>query len=619
MLFNNIRPRRIRLEASSVCQLRCPSCPTHSGAMCPAVGSGFLKLSSFRELLQKNPQLMDIELSNYGEILLNPDLLGILQYAHERGVALRADTGVNLNAASDEILEGLVKHQVRSLSCSIDGASEQSYRLYRVNGSFSTVIENIRKLNALKKKYRSEFPRLTWQFVVFGHNEHEISQARELARALGMTFRLKLSWDSELSPVVNEGLLRREIGAANREEYKERFGAAYVQSICHELWNCPQVNWDGRVLGCCRNFWGDFGANAFRDGLVASVNSADMRYARQMLLGKRPARDGIPCSSCSVYTDMRAQGKWLERRQIAAELRRATGGGRWSWVRKSVAYRVARLVYRSFRPRPSSNPRLVSRVHPLEIPLPPDEERGWKPYSIFSGCTAGLQAFTCHVSVLTKDSCPHSPHSHEEEEILVLLSGEVDLLLPDIATLTGNEPIRLQPGQFAYYPARFAHTLRTTSDTPANYLMFKWSADPERTESALDYGLFGLPGLEAGNAATVGFSSRLILEGPTDYLRELHCHASILAAGQGYDPHADAYDVALIVLEGEVETLGERVGPTGVVLFVGGERHGMHNPGQTAARYLVFEFHGHGSGLVTRLRKIAKPLTLRSSSQRGAR
>jgi len=358
-----------------MCQLRCPSCPTHSGAERPAVGTGFLKLPDFQDLIRKNPWVREVELSNYGEIFLNPDLLGILEYAHERGIALRADNGVNFNRVSDEVLDGLVKYKLRSMTCSIDGASEQTYRLYRVNGSLSTVIENIRKLNALKSKYRSESPALVWQFVVFGHNEQEISQARELARVLDMTFYPKLSWDPQLAPVLDKELVRMEVGAADREEYKQRFGVDYGRACCLSLWNRPQINWDGRVLGCSRNFWSDFGTNAFTDGLATSVNGPGMRYAKQMLLGKKPAKDGIPCTTCSIYLDMRAEGKWLKKSEIRAERRPAR-----TWpsarVRRSVAWRGARYVYRSFRPIPESTPNLASRVYSLTIPLPPDEERG---------------------------------------------------------------------------------------------------------------------------------------------------------------------------------------------------------------------------------------------------
>jgi hypothetical protein len=101
----------------------CPSCPTISKAIQPTVGSGFLKLTDLRKLRDKNPWLREIELSKFREIFLNPDLLKITSYAYERGVALRAGNGVNLNNVNESVLEGLVKYNFRSMTCSIDGAS----------------------------------------------------------------------------------------------------------------------------------------------------------------------------------------------------------------------------------------------------------------------------------------------------------------------------------------------------------------------------------------------------------------------------------------------------------------------------------------------------------------
>ena len=51
------------------------------------------------------------------------------------------------------------------LSCSIDGASPETYRVYRVRGDFDAVIANIRTINAHKRAYGTELPRLLWQFV----------------------------------------------------------------------------------------------------------------------------------------------------------------------------------------------------------------------------------------------------------------------------------------------------------------------------------------------------------------------------------------------------------------------------------------------------------------------
>ncbi|MEO3430728.1 radical SAM protein [Pelagibius sp. CAU 1746] len=308
-----IIPSNIRLEGSSFCQLRCPSCPTTTKAIDPVVGKGFLKAENFRKLLEENPSLKLIELSNYGEIFLNPEILEIMACAHEHGVTLTGNNGVNLNNVRDEVLEGVVKYGFHSMVCSIDGATQETYAKYRVRGSLETVLGNIEKINGFKRQYGSELPRLEWQFIIFGHNEHEIEAAQRLAESLGMTFRAKLSWDDGFSSVKDKEAVARlsGVGVASRAEFKEKHGYNYMQGICQQLWHLPQINWDGKVLGCCRNFWGDFGANAFTDGLEKAVNSEKMLYAREMLLGEKPARDDIPCTTCEIYLGMKADNRFF--------------------------------------------------------------------------------------------------------------------------------------------------------------------------------------------------------------------------------------------------------------------------------------------------------------------
>jgi hypothetical protein len=109
------------------------------------------------------------------------------------------------------------------------------------------------------------------------------------------------------------GELSETGGAASRAEFEERFGRDCAQPICHQLRDRPQVNFDGKILGCCRNFWGDFGSNAFTEGLTASVNSEKMTYARKMLRGDAASRADIPCATCEIYLGMQRRGKWLER------------------------------------------------------------------------------------------------------------------------------------------------------------------------------------------------------------------------------------------------------------------------------------------------------------------
>lgn len=320
--FKKIKPRTIRLEASSNCQLKCPSCPTAQGEIKKTLGGGFLTFDNFRQLVEQNPYIAHIELSNWGEIFLNPELIKIMEYAYEKNIALTASNGANLNTVKPEALEAVVKYKFRYISCSIDGVSQETYEKYRIGGDVEQVIENIKTINHYKEKYNSDYPLLTWQFIAFGHNEHEIQAAKKLAQSLNMEFWLKLSWDEEISPLKQQELIRSETisAVASQSEYSEKYQTNYMQArICGQLWERPQINWDGRVLGCCINYWGDFG-NAFESGLENCLNGEKINYARQMLLGKAEAKTGIPCSTCYQYKDMLQRGKWLTTEDVESSL-----------------------------------------------------------------------------------------------------------------------------------------------------------------------------------------------------------------------------------------------------------------------------------------------------------
>ena len=299
---NRLYGQKVRLDASAVCQLKCPACSTASGKNKKGVvGRGHLKLKHFKKLLRENPSIKSVELSNWGEIFLNPQIDDIIKFAHKRGVRLSAANGVNLNTVRDETLRVLVKFKFRFLSVSIDGASQDTYKLYRIGGDFDRVIANIKRINHFKTIYRTRFPHLAWQFVVFGHNEHELPAGRQMADDLGMKFKPKLNHTPTHSPVQDPIWVSQEsrLGASSREDFREKKKREYSWP-CMQLWKNPQINWDGKLLGCCVNKWDNFG-NVFQDGFQSTINSERYFYAKQMVLGRKPAREDIPCSKCKVY------------------------------------------------------------------------------------------------------------------------------------------------------------------------------------------------------------------------------------------------------------------------------------------------------------------------------
>ena len=318
------RPRRVALDLSTVCQLKCPSCPTANGTIARSIGAGFLTLTNFKAFVRNHPWVTDIELSNWGEVFLNKELEQILRHAYRQRVAVRIDNGANLDRASDRALEALVRYKVRGLTCSIDGATPDVYSRYRINGHFDRVIRHVRQINAFKQRYGSPYPALRWQFVAFGHNTHEIDKARDMALELGMEFHLKLSWDDlyteTFSPVTDRDLMRRQSssGVADRREYEEKFGRSYNAPSCHQLWLRPRINFDGRLLGCSINHWSDFG-NVFTSGLETLLQSEKVQRTKEMLLGLRSAEEGSPCLRCPVYHGMKRHNTWVRPEDVARE------------------------------------------------------------------------------------------------------------------------------------------------------------------------------------------------------------------------------------------------------------------------------------------------------------
>jgi hypothetical protein len=303
----------LRLEAATICQLACPSCATTHGTIKKQIGAGFLKFDDFRRLVDDNPWVWEIELSNWGEIFLNPDIERIIAYAYERSVALTACNGVNMNHVRDGVLEALARYKFRAITCSIDGVSQDVYETYRRKGRIDRVLDNIRRLNDYKRRWKSKHPLLCWQMVAFGHNQHEIAAAQALAAELDMGFTLKVNCDPEYSPVREPDAIRKTVARTRlgAEELPGEGDEYLTDDYCSQLWRQPQINFDGTLLGCCQNIWAPFGENAFAVGVKTALGAEKLRYAKAMLQGTAPPRDDVACTTCAIYVNRAAAGRWL--------------------------------------------------------------------------------------------------------------------------------------------------------------------------------------------------------------------------------------------------------------------------------------------------------------------
>lgn len=257
-------------------------------------------------------------------------------------------------------------------------------------------------------------------------------------------------------------------------------------------------------------------------------------------------------------------------------------------------------------------PRLSRAVSNGVYPLPaaslrPDES--FVSFQHFQGRTPQLGDIESHSSLLAPGASPHPLHRHIEEEILVVVSGTAELYAADDAAGSSNaERVRMGPGDFAYYPEGAHHTLSNAGETPLLYTMLKWVNHGWPADRRAGARAFVRAG-EAIRTAAPGIGAP-IWQLRTRWLRRLNAHVSLLAPGEGYAPHADHYDVAIVLVAGSVETLGRQVSAPALFYHPAKAEHGIRATGTEPARYLVFELEGR-SGLLADLARLQHRLANR--------
>lgn len=239
-------PLYLKIEPTPLCQLRCEGCPHGLSSYNKQFSRGMqMSLDDFKRVVDPlSRSLLGISFSFRGEPLLHEDLASLIAYAHKRKIA--ASFASNLSMRLDErSIDALVKSGLDSLLVSLDGASEETYGKYRVGGSFSRVLENVRSISDAKKRNGLRRPRIIWKFVVFDHNEHEVEVVTRTHGEHGFD---------------GFELVRDRYSKANQEEL-QAFKASMHESrtACYWLWHTMIIGWDGEVFPCCEHGGFDLG------------------------------------------------------------------------------------------------------------------------------------------------------------------------------------------------------------------------------------------------------------------------------------------------------------------------------------------------------------------------
>ena len=133
--------RKLQLEPTSYCNLKCPACPVTHFHTDPGFRDDRANILPLEVMLSVVEQLPDLELIlfyDYGESFLHKDAIPFLQTVRRQRPEILLHTSTNGLALNPEKIEALAAEPLIDLIVfSIDGAWQESYRRYRVNGNLS--------------------------------------------------------------------------------------------------------------------------------------------------------------------------------------------------------------------------------------------------------------------------------------------------------------------------------------------------------------------------------------------------------------------------------------------------------------------------------------------------
>jgi MoaA/NifB/PqqE/SkfB family radical SAM enzyme len=328
------RPYGLVVDPSDMCQLACPGCVHSERSELLQIfdwHKGTLPEDRFAALLKRyGPYAIGVYFCNYGEPLLNLHTPRLIRLAKTYLMGTALSTSLSVRRFDPD---AYVESGLDFMVLSIDGATQPVYQRFRRNGKLDLVLDNVARLVEAKRKLRKRTPVLSWNFLAFEHNVHEIPLASRMARTLGVDqFRVvnpfDVTWDDpEIRPAAVEGGVQRLdwLALSNQPDNWNPFpdsvdadaiaqafesswdaGAASdappsAGHTCHWLYKNMVMDATGRIMPCC-------GAPRPDANLVFATfdgnggdpfNSEKYRQARSFFSAPAPPAAGAPyCTRC---------------------------------------------------------------------------------------------------------------------------------------------------------------------------------------------------------------------------------------------------------------------------------------------------------------------------------
>lgn len=174
----------LHMETSSVCNAACPMCPReYDIRFDKKKDPTSLSLAQVKDLFSikfiQNLELMFM-CGNYGDPAAAPECIDIFNYFRKVNPTMKLGIHSNGGLRSEtwwKELGNVLSRDGDYCVFSIDGLADTNH-IYRINTDFNKIMSNAKSFIDAGGKAR-------WEYLVFAHNQHQVEEAKQLAKELG--------------------------------------------------------------------------------------------------------------------------------------------------------------------------------------------------------------------------------------------------------------------------------------------------------------------------------------------------------------------------------------------------------------------------------------------------
>jgi len=242
------------------CNLKCPSCP-HS-IIETEVPKGSMTIETFKSVFDKimtdTPSISHISLYSWGEPFLHPYLDKIIDYVHEKNVAVALSS--NLSIKFGDRIERIIKANPDYLKVSLSGFYPKAYNNTHAGGDINLVKKNLILIRSLLDKYNAK-TLIDINYHLYKDNSGEnIKQMEKFADDLGFviskTYALVMPLERVISHLENNPdfqtkQLENNLLVTIDEGIKASSKFSLPKNTCPFRENQININSDLTVPVCC--------------------------------------------------------------------------------------------------------------------------------------------------------------------------------------------------------------------------------------------------------------------------------------------------------------------------------------------------------------------------------